>query len=322
MISRTLTLTAVAASCLLGCATDDLDTTNRGGEAVAIVPIELRPELDREGRPIPGTLDIDTSEGRLDVTSLMPERPREFRSWDELNEWLVAQLNAEIIEGEDGVRRAQLSIIASPAVRYDAQRDELVDVDDVAEAVVGGTFGYVLVDGALVCTSRTAACAREQSIAPEASGLRHHLPNARRMAMNGFEIEGATWITHMFFYHNVGSETRQVQGGFQVFTSPCGFFQWCTTTTGTNSLATSLIAFRQGGSIFNFQGSAAKSNVRSIRIDKIEWGPPSWGSQGPGLPPSGIIASTTGVCARHHGGTTNAVVDFQTSDGVHPAGGC
>ena len=220
MNPRFLTLTALAASTLLGCATDDLDTTNRGGEMLEIVPVELRPELDREGRPLPGTLDIDTSGGRMDLTSLMPERPREFRSWEAFHEWLVAELNAELVEGEDRVRRAQLSIIAGQTVRYDAEREELVEVEDVAEAVVGGTFGYVFVDGALVCTSRTAPCAREQSLDAEESGRRHHLPNAKRMASNGFEIEGATWITHAFFYHNVGSETRQVQGGFQAFTQP------------------------------------------------------------------------------------------------------
>lgn len=313
---------ALATSCLLGCATDDPEIADRRGDQFEIVPVELRPQLDADGRPIPGTLEIDSSSGRMDLTSLMPERPREFRSWEEFHEWLVAQLNARIDEDDDGIRRARLSVAATTTLRYDADRDELVEVEDVAEAVVGGTFGYVLIDGALVCTSTSAPCAREQWVdSEEPDGRRHHAPNAKTVTKNGFGIEGATWVTHLVFYHSVGSETRQTQGGIRFVTSPCGFLKWCTTTTGNNFLSASFSAFRFAGSIFNFAGSAGGHNTLAIRASVAEYGV-GVGSSGVGPIKPGLIGLTTGTCARHHGNDNQNPIDFFTADGQHPSAGC
>lgn len=317
----TLALSALASTLLLACASDEIDTVDRRGEELAIVPVELRPQLDADGRPIPGTLEIDTSRGRMDLTSLIPDRPRAFRSWGEFHEWAAATLNAELLVVEDDHRQSQVSISAGQTLRYDAGRDAMVEVPDVLEAIVGGTFGYIVIDGAKMCTSRTAECTASQTIDPERPGVRHHLPNAKYVFSNGLGIEGATWATHLFVYHSTGAETRQHQGGFSYTTYLCGFFKWCTTTVGSNALVASFTAWRQGGSIFNFGASQVGHNTTSVRVEKVAFGA-AYGSQGPGITYLGLVQETTGMCARHHGNDTKAVIDFETADGQHPAGGC
>lgn len=319
---------ALAAICLVACSTDDdLDTADLPVRGVVITPVELRPQLDDAGRPLRGTLELDTSDGRMDLTKLVPDRPREFDSWDAFHAWAIEELNAERIDTKDGRVQTQLQVAAGPTVRYDAERGKLVEVPDAIEAIVGGAAGYVVIDGKEVCVSGHAACAAEQAMEPR---VRNHIPSSKRVSnSSGFEIQGDSWKTNLLFYVAVGTSTYQIRGGYQAGWVWCGFLTWCWRSSGTNTLAASFTAWRSTGSIYNGSNSATRNNVTSVTAMNyafgVSWGTGNNGSWNdrPSPPDLGYVAATDGVCSTSSGSSgPSSINQLRTATGYHPPGGC
>jgi hypothetical protein len=150
------TMFAALALSLAACATEDVtelalkDEIPEGAKVYELRPTELRPQLDKEGQPLPGTLELELSEGRLDITHLVPEKPREFESREQFREWLVKELNAQNVEGglELDVKQLDAAFLLDPATgEYELREDAI-------GAIIGGREGYVLIKGERECVSR------------------------------------------------------------------------------------------------------------------------------------------------------------------------
>ena len=317
MIKTTIALIALS---LAACAADEaVETQARETTVHEITPLELTPMLDDEGAPLAGTLELDTGEGRMDITHLIPLEPRKFESWDHFHEWAAKELNAKLVEYEDGARQSLLAASFGPTVRFDAEKEDMVPVDDPISMIVGGPWGYIFVEDKLACTSGTAECAKEQLV--ESWRVFNHLPTVASGSSNGLVASGASRILHLFFYHEVSAVTQlHSSQAWRTRTFWCGFFKWCTETVGGSSLSASFSSFRNFGSIFNGSSFASRTNVWSVAATHYAWGIAVGGNTngteiGPKIPDLGIVASTTGMCSSHAAGDGRGFVSLLTASG-------
>jgi len=313
------------AACFAGCATDDQpDLAQR--EAIAaeeviheIVPVEPQPQLDKEGNPMAGTLVIDTSEGRMDLTDLVPVEPRRFDSWEQFHTWAQKELNAKILTNDKGEMASQLSVQQTPGVRIDAQSGELVDVEDPIGAIIGGTFGYVYVGDELVCTSATAECAKEQVLPGEAVGGtdRNHLPSYVRRIQGRMDTDGQSYLFHALFYHETRAVTRYYGGSFLSYNYVCNWWplRYCNATSGSNSLTASFSATRALGN--GSAGSQRASGFNTYGVSAINFAV----GMGPTAAGLSIVSEADGMCSSHTASDNgNGFLSFMTAAGFHGFG--
>ncbi|MEJ7602548.1 MAG: hypothetical protein WKG01_31945 [Kofleriaceae bacterium] len=269
--SRSLSLACVSVGLLASCVTDDEpvgeELLARGSEGI-VQPVAMHPALDDRGNPIPGTLVFETSEGRLDITHLVPDRPREFGSQEEFHEFVVKDLNGLIVEHEDGTRSTTIEYTASTTLRYDPRLDDLVTVEDPVDEIVGGPDGYVVIAGEQVCASRTAECAAKAS--PVDSGHRF-VPAVVYGSSGPLGILGATWVVSASFVRWVGAATTQTSGTAGLRWTPCAP-HWCYSWTGSN-----LLTAAYGGYLFpsNVSGAVAANNTLLVTTGKVDYGVPA-----------------------------------------------
>jgi hypothetical protein len=317
MMKTTLALIALS---LAACAADEaVDTQAREATVHEITPLELTPMLDEEGAPIAGTLELDTGEGRMDITHLIPLEPRKFESWDHFHEWAAKELNAKLVEYEGGVRQSLLAASFGPTVRFDAEKEDMVPVDDPISMIVGGPWGHVFVEDKLVCTSGTAECAKEQLVEPwRVFSAR---PSVASGSNNGLVASGSSRLLHLFFYHESSAITQlHTSQAWTTRTFWCGFFKWCTETVGSSSLTASFTAFRHFGSIFNGSQFATRNNVWSVAATHYAFGI-AWGgwddgtNMKPSVPNLGIVQQTSGMCSSHSASDGRGFVSLLTGTG-------
>jgi hypothetical protein len=317
---------ALSALLLAACAEDTVEqeAVPREAQRYEIVPAKPQPQLDKEGRAIPGTVVFDTSEGRMDITQLLPEAPREFGTWDDFHQWAAEALNARIVEADGGEHTSTLVAGYGPTVRYDADAAELVPVDDPIAAIVGGTFGYIYVKGELVCVDPAAACAAEQTREP--ARMENHIGQVVTNTNNGLTVTGSSSIFHLFAVHEIKASTSlNASRGFSQSTYSCGFFGLgsCTSTTGSDTLSASFSAYRSTGSLFN--GSNAYSQKNTTAVATSHWGfGIAYSSSSPVYvtPGSaGVVSLTDSMCSRHGGSDNIGFVSFSSMSGYHPYGG-
>jgi hypothetical protein len=212
---------------------------------VRISPVAMRAAVDEDGRDVPGTLVFETTDGRVDITALVPDKPREFRSLDDFHAWAQKTLNARIVEREGAGPVTQIDVSSGTTLRYDREIDDLIRVDDPIEAIVGGTTGYVVIAGEKACASRTAPCAREAGLAPPDDPRRTRRPWLAAGTAGAFGILATSWIARDWFYESVGASTQQwnATSGMQWRWTSCGFFCWTLSLTGSNMLIASYGSF-------------------------------------------------------------------------------
>lgn len=272
-----LALSLGLTACLTGDEPSE-DIAARESTTIPLLPVEPRPALDEAGNPIAGTLVFDTSEGRLDITDLVPDRPREFASRTDFHRWVASTLNAKLAEHEDRELSTTLDYSAPTTVRYDRRLEAFVVVDDPVAAIIGGTEGFVVIAGEEVCTSRTAACSREAGLAPPEQTNRTLVPwiVSGRSPSGSIKIVGTTWNAFSSFLQWIGSNTIQTGGGLTFGFVPCWPLgpSWCVTRTGSNFLATSYTSWLQQGPPV-FTGAAAASNTYAIMTSQVvfHWTP-------------------------------------------------
>jgi hypothetical protein len=265
-MSRRLTFAALALS-LTACATDDPPDTlaKEEGPELPLATAELRPELDKEGNPIPGTLVVDTEDGRLDITPLVEKEPREFKSREDFHRFMIEKFGAEKVEREDGVIGSSLEYTSPTTLLLDPETGEYELVEDAVEKIVGGRTGYVVIEGKEECVAK--ACLpdlKEEKITDD----------RRIMGALGFGmspsgrigVQGTSWHSppkpFLPFYTTAGASTLQWGGtaGIRLRWFPCSTnaFQTCVMLTGANALAVSYVTRfgatpRRGGSVFRAQ---------------------------------------------------------------------
>jgi hypothetical protein len=308
---------------LTACATDDAEPEPAARETIhyEIVAAEPRPQIDKTGQAIPGTLVIDTSEGHMDITPLLPEKAREFASWEAFHNWAVETLNAKLVEADNGEHDTTLVAGYGPTVRYDAEKADLVPVDDPIAAILGGTWGYIYVEGKQVCVDPGAACAAEQTVRME-----NHIGQVVTNSSNGLVVTGSSSIFHLFAVHEIKASTSlNASKAFSQYTYGCGFLGLgrCTATTGSDSLSASFSAYRSTGSIFNGSSSYTQANTTAVATSHWGFGVAYSSTSPVYIAPgtAGVVQLTDSMCSRHSGSDTVGYVNFASASGYHPFGG-
>ena len=243
-MSRRLTFAALALS-LTACATDEPAGALPKEEApeIPLSTVKLGPELDGEGNPIPGTLVIDTGEGRLDITPLVEDKPREFASREDFHRFVIEKLGAEKVERPDGVIGSTLEYTSPTTLLLDPETGEYEMVDDAVEKIVGGRTGYVVIEGKEECVAKV--CLHDLT---EEKTDDRTIVGALGFAMspNGLiGVQGTSWHSppkpFLPFYTTAGASTLQWGGtaGLRLRWFPCSTnaFQTCVIVTGSNMLA-------------------------------------------------------------------------------------
>lgn len=271
-----LTLAAALPGCLAGDEpADDVadDVAARETAPTPLLPVSMHPRLDEAGNPIAGTLVFDTSDGRLDITELVPGRPREFRSRPDFLHWMASTLNASLVERDRGELSSSIDYTAATTVRFDRDRSDFVVVDDPVAAIIGGAEGFVVVAGEKVCTSRTAECSLEAGLALPTPTTRTVVPwYASGASPSGsISIFGTTWDATSSFLQWVGANTFQTGGGIKFNWMRCGpgNVLWCYTRTGSNFLTTSYVASRSSSPVFS--GASAASNTYAVMASRVDF---------------------------------------------------
>lgn len=307
-MSHSLSLTCISFGLIASCATSD-DAVEKVAEDVAtretyeipLSPVAMHPALDDRGGAIPGTLVFDTSEGRLDITELVPDRPREFESRMDFHKWVAETLNGKLVEREDGEPSTTLDYTASTTLRYDRALDDLVIVDDPIDAIIGGTEGYVVIAGEQVCTSRSAECSARAGLAPPPGESRRLVWPWGTGTAGQFGIRGISWHAQSSFLQWVGSNTSQwnATSGIHLGWGACwpGGPRWCLRWTGSNYLNTSYTASRDS-TPYQY-GYAGASNTLSVMTSKVNIG--SWPFFG-----------TNRICATHFGASGPDALSLRT----------
>jgi hypothetical protein len=265
-------------------------------EGIEIVPVVLNPQLDATGAPIPGTLLIDTSEGRMDLTSLIPDQPREFASWDEVHRWATEHLNARVTEDAQGERSSMVSAGYGPTVRYDAALDDMVPVEDPIVAMLGGTSGQMIVGGKAICIDPKAACAGPSRV---------RISNREIQTNNGLTIDGATGIFRIPGYIEVKTSTSLV-ASTKIRTVGCGFLRWCIVYDAPVSLSAYITAY--GGpnqTSTSMPRREAVMNTTAVAAALVGFG-------------GGDIFRTDGACGYANGSDTVGSISIKLADGYLP----
>jgi hypothetical protein len=300
-MSNTTTL-AFTALCLAACATDpgvdpnvdDLEPND--AVPVEITPVVLSPQLDDAGLPIAGTLTIDTSKGRMDLTHLIPDEPRTFASWDEVHRWTAENLNAETVTDEEGHISSRLAVGYGQTVRYDTEANEMVPVANPISTMLGGTSGYIVVAGKQVCVDSTAACAPVR-LEPAATG-----------SSNGLSLTGVTGIFHTWGWSEVKTATS-LNTSSRVLRYSCGF-STCYVYLSPVTLTASVYAYRSSGSISNGSRFEMATNSTAVAAALV------------GVGDTGLLGRTDSACGRSSGNDGAGQVNLQMLKGTFPQFGC
>lgn len=296
-------LSFVALSLVASCVSEEPEevTGREDSEEVPLSPVAMHPARDDRGQDIAGTLVFETSGGRMDITALVPDRPREFASRIDFHEWVVETLNGKLGETADGEATSSLEYEAASTLRFDRARGDLVLVEDPVAEIIGGSEGYVVIAGERVCTSRTAPCAREAGLAAPRPTNRAVVPWNVTANAGPFGIRGTTWLASSSFLQWVGSSTAQwnTTTGIQLAWLPCapGGPSWCLVRTGSNFLSTSFVAAM--GSTPTASGAAAASNTFFLMDSKVVFGP---------VP----FLATDRTCASHFGSSGPSALSRRT----------
>ena len=304
-MNRSLALIALS---LAACATDETPEAAPKEEVVEmdLAPAQLGPALDEKGQPIPGTLALDTSEGRMDITDLVPEKPREFGSREEFHKWALETLNAELVEREGGYGTS-VSYTASAALLRDPATGEYELVEDPIEKIIGGREGYIVIDGEKHCASRHAPCAEEMGLEPAERPAERKLVWGATTASGPSGLMGVLGVSwHSFpkafvpFVTAAGSSTTQwnAPGGLRLIWVTCStnIYKTCLVSVGSNVISTSFAARRGGGTIrTGFNIGFNTLSVVSARFDFDVY----------------PFTGTDNICARHTG---LAAGDFIATD--------
>lgn len=267
-----LSVPGILALALPGCLTsaEARDTAAaRDATELRLGPVRIHPVLDDRGREVPGTLVFDTTGGRLDLSALIPDKPREFATREAFHAWAVANLNARIVAREGAEPVTQLEVTASTTLRYDRELDDLVPVDDPIEAIVGGDAGYVVIAGERACVSRSAPCARGSGLAPVESRDRAWLVTG---TTGSFGTLATSWIARDWWYESIGSSTAQwdaTTGQVWKWTS-CGWSCWTLAVRGSSFLTTSFAAF--AGRSLRSSHAASAANTLGVIASRVTFG--------------------------------------------------
>ena len=316
-MNRSLALIALS---LAACATDDAPDVAPKEEVTVLdlAPAQLGPQLDEKGQPIPGTLTLDTSEGRMDITDLVPEKPREFGSREEFHKWALETLNAELVEREGGYGTS-VSYTASSALLRDPATGEYELVEDPIEKIIGGREGYIVIGGEKHCASRHAPCAEEMGLETA------ERPAERKLVWGGqtasgpsglMGILGVSWHSapkvFVPFVTAVGSSTTQwnAPGGLRLSWITCSsnIYKTCLVLTGANVMSTSFAARRGAGTIrTSFHVAGNTFTVVAARFDFDVY----------------PFTGTDNICSRHTGLASGDFVATDTgSIGGVPVNDC
>jgi hypothetical protein len=292
----------VAASCVESETAEDTpeDISLRETTQYRLYPVAIHPELDEQGLPIPGTLVLDTSEGKLDITHLVPERPREFESARAFHDWAVRTLNAKLVE-RDGQVGSTLDYAAAMTLRLDRNTGEYVRVDEPIDMIIGGVAGYIVIAGEQICVSRNAPCSREAGLAPPDGTAARFVWWIDNRFSGSFNVLGTTWIGRAPVLRHAVSNTSQIGGGFSIVWPPCwpGALVVCPTTSGSNFLSVRLFGTVYPANIFQTNSAF---NTLSVSAGHLELG----------LHPYDELNA---VCGEHFGSSGPDAVFFSTGWG-------
>jgi hypothetical protein len=167
----------------------------------------------------------------------VPEQPRHFQDRAEFVRFAQQHLNAlpttDERSGEQGIR--VLARGSGRSYYWNSETEQAVEVRDYVAAFLGGRFGAVWIAG-------------------ERIALREEAPrvfNVVPITRGRFKLEGLTSLTHAWFYHNVGTDSRDQTTGTKdpsrnlsvnATWQGSGFFQTCGQTVIGQDFATCTIS--------------------------------------------------------------------------------
>jgi hypothetical protein len=277
-MSRRLTFAALALS-LTACATDDPAGALAKEEApeIPLSTVELRAELDKEGNPIPGTLVLDTEDGRLDITPLVEDKPREFASREDFHRFMIEKLGAQKVERPDGLIGSSLEYTSPTTLLLDPETGEYELIDDAVEKIVGGRTGYVVIEGKEECVAKACLADLAQEKITEERRIVGALGFGMSTPTGRIGVQGISWHSppkpFLPFYTTVGASTTQWGGtaGLRLRWFPCStnVFRTCVALTGGNVLVVSYAA--RFGAATRRADAALTGNVFSLVRARGDW---------------------------------------------------
>jgi hypothetical protein len=287
--------------------------------------------------PSPGELVVNSSDGGEVLN--VPAHGQTFSSQQDAISWAAANLNARIEYDEQGnaINAYWSSTEIGSFFYVDEATQSLVEVDDVAAALLGGRDGIVTIAGAQYCI-RDDGC--EAGMAP------HALPEESRDcgADELFCIKETSFKRNLLVYKAVGTRLKQVDNGFRITHKFCwkGPIPWsCRVKHGANHLSLTAtfqlqLAGEGCGDPFDSAGGNGscpagnrsglterleKDNTEQLKLRKgtlfpklkVWFTPSSVDQVRPGLPPSGGPVVVEGVCASGGGFDPRSQINTQAA---------
>lgn len=170
-----------------------------------------RPTVDGRVQAPP---DYDATIAPTDRWNVRPDTvdvPRRFESWDAFANFAEKNLQATAYRDPVGKLLAVGGRYEWSAGDVPPGEDSPDTLPDVMARLLGGA-GKRLVVGDQVL-----------SFAPAGNGMASFSPfsTTAEDCVDRHCIEGKSWLTHLVFYHSVGTRTRQTSGGTEYVARPC-----------------------------------------------------------------------------------------------------
>jgi hypothetical protein len=300
----------------------------QAGSAGARRTVNTNGELDAEEKNTakntlrmevaPEKLIVDAS-GRNNVM-LPPAKPRSFASWEVFASFAQANVHARV---EKGTSKGAMTIVSESVVFgaplwADPKSKHVYKIGNPVAFFLGGRSGTILVAGRsyslgtpqLVCLDCPKPAAAAKTTGPVAHTI-NTFPDTVEQCAGSNCISGHSFNTNLVVFKNIGGETKQESGGFQVHHSFClkgGFFPWiCTTTSGSNHLFVHT-TFYSDKLTPGFPNKVADLGIaNAFNVESIEQN-----QSAITINTSSIVQDLNGTCSEH---SSDAIGPFKTSTG-------
>lgn len=193
--------------------------TRFGGKQAAVLQDQASTTARTVSRP--------TVDGRLktpstyDAAVATPDRwrigpgnagvPRRFESWDAFATFAESNLQATVHRDPAGKVLAVGGRYEWSAGDVPAREERSDTLPDAVARILGGTEKRLVIGDQPI------------SFAPADNGTTSFSPfsSSAENCVGRHCIEGKSWVTHLAFYHSVGTRTRQTAGGTDLVARPC-----------------------------------------------------------------------------------------------------
>jgi hypothetical protein len=137
--------------------------------------------------------------------------PRRFASWDSFAAFAEKNLQATVYRDASGNVAAVGGHYEWASGDVPARKDSPGEMPDIMASILGGPEQRLIIGQ------------QQISFAPAGNDTTSFSPfsTTRENCVGRHCVEGKSWVTHLVFYHSVGTRTRQTSGGTDIVPRPC-----------------------------------------------------------------------------------------------------